>query len=87
MSNFATGKHALAECPRCAQTKPYLELKEEIFNQKRTGRKVCNECFDKDHPQLQLGRLKIFDPEALKDPYPCKDEDGGALPYNPTFIP
>lgn len=87
MSQFATGKHSVAECDRCGRKIKYLDLKEEIVNEKKSGLLVCDECFDKDHPQLQLGRLKVFDPQALKNPRPSKDDDGSVAPYNPTFIP
>jgi hypothetical protein len=84
---FTTGKYAPAECDRCGRKTKYLKLKEEIYNEKKTGLRVCGECFDKDHPQLQLGRLKIFDPQTLKDPRPSRDDDGATTPYDPEFLP
>ena len=37
MSNFASGKKAIAYCDRCSFEYPYNDLRFEIFNQKRTG--------------------------------------------------
>jgi len=87
MGNFTSGKYAKAECDRCGLRYFLNELKEEIYNEKKNGLKVCQPCYDKDHPQLQLGRLKIFDPQSLKDPRPSRDDDGATAPYNPTFLP
>lgn len=86
MSQFATGKHSKAICDRCGRKWNYLELKDQIFNEKKTGLMVCPECYDQDHPQLQLGRLKIYDPQALRNPRPDVEEE--AVPeYNPRYIP
>lgn len=61
---------ALGECDRCGF--PYLlsELKREIFDMKFNGLRVCPTCLDVDNPQLQLGRLKVDDPQSLLDPRP-----------------
>lgn len=87
MSNYTSGKYAQRECDRCGRDIPYNEGKYEVYNEKKNGLIVCGECLDKDHPQLQLGRLKIFDPQTLKDPRPSRDDDGVSAPYNPTFLP
>lgn len=68
MSSFATGKFALQICDRCGRRVKYGETKDQVFNQKRTGIYVCDECLDEDHPQLQLGRLRVDDPQSLKNP-------------------
>lgn len=70
MSNFASGKKAIAYCDRCSFEYPYNDLKFEIFNQKRTGYRVCDECLDVDQPQLQLGKYATDDPQALLNPRP-----------------
>ena len=72
MSNFASGKKAIAYCDRCSFEYPYNELKFEIYDQKRTGYRVCNECLDVDQPQLQLGKYAKDDPQALRNPRPDK---------------
>lgn len=52
----------------CGQVYKLKELKREIFNRRFTGFLVCCECWDEDHPQLQLGRFPINDPQALENP-------------------
>jgi len=70
MGNFASGKKSIAYCDRCSFEYPYNDLKFEIFNQKRTGYRVCDECLDVDQPQLQLGKYATDDPQALLNPRP-----------------
>ncbi len=31
---------------------------------------VCRECYDEDHPQLQLGKIPVYDPQALRNARP-----------------
>jgi hypothetical protein len=45
-------------------------MKEQYENLLPTGAIVCNECLDVDHPQLQLGRIKVDDPQGLRNPRP-----------------
>ena len=70
MSAYASGKNAIAFCDRCAFEYPYNKLRFEIYDQKRTGFRVCPECLDVDQPQLQLGKNPINDPQALRDARP-----------------
>jgi len=72
--SFANGKKANAICDRCGLTYKYSNLHFEIENGKRNGLKVCSSCLDQDHPQNKLGREKVVDPQALKDPRPDKAE-------------
>lgn len=67
---------ALGLCDICGF--PYLlnELKAVIYDQRPTGSMACPTCWDKDNPQLQLGRQKIFDPQSLRDPRPDTGEPG-----------
>ena len=66
-NQFASGKHALGICDRCGRTYKLHELKDEYANLHRTGLKTCRSCWDPDHPQLQLGRFRVYDPQALRD--------------------
>jgi len=68
---FASGKHSKAMCPRCGYKVFYKELKQEW-----TGYRVCPDCYDPKHPQLTPHR-NLHDPQALKDPRPDSDVDGG----------
>jgi len=61
---FASGKHAIAICDRCGFEYKYLSLKREW-----TGFRVCSECFEVKHPQLEP-ISHIADPEALRFPRP-----------------
>jgi hypothetical protein len=71
MSNrFASGKWAIAECDRCDQRFKLKVLKREIIKTKNYELLVCPECWDPDHPQLQLGMYPVDDPQGLRNPRP-----------------
>lgn len=71
MSNrFASGKHAIAECDRCGFRYKLSELKRERIKNLVRNVLVCRTCWDKDHPQLQLGLYPIEDPQAVRNPRP-----------------
>jgi len=72
MNDFAAGKFAYGFCDRCGQRYDYHALKSEFVNLKKTGLRVCPECFDIDHEQLQIGRINIEDRIALQ--YPRVDQ-------------
>ncbi len=61
---YAQGKFSRAICDRCGFDYPYLELRKEW-----TGFKVCGECYEPKHPQLDPPH-NIADPEALYQPRP-----------------
>lgn len=67
---FAGGKHAYGFCDRCDFRYPLGSLKWEFEDKKKNGLRVCPECLDPDHPQLQLGRFRVYDPQTLRDPRP-----------------
>jgi hypothetical protein len=67
---FSSGKIAFGFCDRCGQRAPLNSMKEQYENLLPTGAIVCNECLDVDHPQLQLGRIKVDDPQGLRNPRP-----------------
>lgn len=69
-NRFASGKHAIAECDRCGQRFKLKVLKTEIIKTKKYDLLVCPECWDPDHPQLQLGMWPVDDPQALRNPRP-----------------
>ena len=69
-NRFAAGKHAIAECDRCGQRFQLKVLKTEIIKTKKYDLLVCPECWDPDHPQLQLGMWPVDDPQALRNPRP-----------------
>ena len=61
---FALGKHSYGVCDRCGFRVRYLNLRMEW-----TGFKVCPECFEPKHPQLEPPR-QTTDPEALRQARP-----------------
>jgi hypothetical protein len=67
---FAGGKHAHGFCDRCDFRYPLGELKWEFEDKKKNGLRVCPDCLDLGHPQLQLGRFRVYDPQTLRDPRP-----------------
>ena len=67
-NRFTAGKKAIAICDRCGQRFKLKTLKEEVIKTKRYNLLVCEECWDPDHPQLQLGMYPVDDPQALRNP-------------------
>ena len=65
---FASGKHALAICDRCGFSYPYEDIGEEW-----NGARVCPDCYDYKHPQLEPARVRA-DPEALQFARPDRKE-------------
>lgn len=82
---YASGDKALGICDVCGWTVPYKSLSEQIFNQRNTNLKVCPACNDDDHPQLQLGKYPINDPQALYQPRPDSNV-GGPSTTNSRFL-
>ena len=78
---YARGKKALGICDRCGFTYKLKELFFEIEDGSRNGLRVCNDCFDKDHPQLKLGEVKTNDPQALFRARPDTGKDQSARYY------
>jgi hypothetical protein len=69
-SKYASGKHSIAECDRCAQRYMLKDLRTQTVKTKPYKVKVCKECWDPDHPQLQLGLYPVNDPQAVREPRP-----------------
>ena len=67
---FASGKWAIAICDRCGQQFKLKNLKTEIIKTKKYDLLVCPECWDPDHPQLQLGMYPVNDPQGVREPRP-----------------
>lgn len=64
MAGYAVGRQSQAICDRCGQQYFLRELKKEW-----TGFKVCPECYEPKHPQLEPKR-GINEPIAVYDPRP-----------------
>ena len=67
-NTFANGKRAIAECDRCGFRFRLNQLRTLVIKTKNINFKVCDSCWEPDHPQLQLGMYPISDPQALRDP-------------------
>lgn len=61
---FAVGKYAYGVCDRCGFRVKYLQMRMEW-----TGFKVCPECFEPKHPQLDPPH-HVSDPEGLRQARP-----------------
>ena len=59
---YALGKYSKGQCDRCGFVYKYLQLKTEW-----NGLKVCSECYEPKHPQLEPVPTPT-DPEALVQP-------------------
>lgn len=71
MSNrFASTKRAIAECDICGFRYMRKELQPLIIKGKDTNIQACNECWNRDHPQLHLGEYPVEDPQAIRNPRP-----------------
>jgi hypothetical protein len=69
-NQFSSGKFAIAQCDRCGFRFKLSDLKKEIIKTKKYDLKVCPQCWDPDHPQLQLGMYPVEDPQAVREPRP-----------------
>jgi hypothetical protein len=69
-SRYTSGKNAIAECDRCGFQYKLGQLKTLVIKTKNVNIKVCPECWEQDHPQLQLGMYPVDDPQAVESPRP-----------------
>lgn len=67
-NRFASGKYSIAQCDRCGQRFKLKMLRKEVIKTKVYDLLVCQECWDPDHPQLQLGMYPVDDPQAVRNP-------------------
>lgn len=69
-NRFASGKKAIAICDRCGFQFRLKNLKSLVIKTKNVNTLVCNECWEPDQPQLQLGMYPGDDPQGLRNPRP-----------------
>lgn len=67
-SKYASGKHSIAECDRCGFRFKLKELRKLTIKTKQVSIKVCQNCWEPDQPQLQLGMYPVNDPQAVREP-------------------
>jgi hypothetical protein len=70
MPPYARGSKALGICDRTGFQYKLSDLVYETKNGTRTGLRVGKDIADGDHPQNFLGRLRIVDPQSLREPRP-----------------
>lgn len=80
---FASEKFSLGECDVCGFTRPLKTLKFLTIRMKRTNLRACPDCWTVDHPQYKLGTFKVFDPQALQNPRPARNDDRTLVPTAP----
>jgi hypothetical protein len=69
-TKYASGKNSIAECDICGQRYKLTELRKLVIKTKQVSIKACPECWNPDHPQLQLGMYPVYDPQAVREPRP-----------------
>tara|TARA_R110002020_G_scaffold76170_6_gene193370 strand:+ start:2701 stop:3045 length:345 start_codon:yes stop_codon:yes gene_type:complete len=74
MASYVKGKYAFGFCDRTGFRYRLNDLVPQIVNGRPTGWLVGRDVVDEDQPQLQLGRLKMSDPQALRNPRPDRSE-------------
>lgn len=68
--SYASEKRAPGICDRCGFRYPLKTLKAESVAGRLKKNRVCPSCFDVDHPQNFIGRVRVFDPQGLQAPRP-----------------
>ena len=69
-SKYSSGKYAIAQCDRCNFRFKLSQLKRLVIKTKNVNILVCQDCWEPDQPQLQLGMYPVNDPQAVRDPRP-----------------
>jgi hypothetical protein len=69
-NRFASGKYSIAMCDRCGQQYKLKELRKLTIKTQQVSIKVCQECWEPDQPQLQLGMYPVDDPQGVREPRP-----------------
>lgn len=70
MSDYAKGTYAFGFCDRCGFRCPLGELRALTIARREVDLRVCNTCYEDDHPQLSIGLVDMRDPQALRNPRP-----------------
>lgn len=84
---YASNKNAYGICDRTGFRYKLSDLVWEFQNGKRTGLRVGKDVLDPDQPQNYIGRVKINDPQSLRDPRPDVDPGRGLWGWNPIWNP
>ena len=84
--SYAKAKYAFGFCDKTGFRYPLKDLVPEYNNGVKTGFLVGKDVVDPDQPQNFLGRLKINDPQSLRDPRPDRAllESRALYGFNPV---
>ena len=84
--SYAKGKYAFGYCDRTGFRYPLKDLVYEYQNGQRTGMRVGRDVLDPQHPQDELGRVRVVDPQSLLDPRPdtSLEESRAFFGWNPV---
>jgi hypothetical protein len=74
MTTWANGARALAICDICGFQYRLGQLRALTINTKLTEIKACPSCWNPDHPQYMLGKTRVEDAQAVRDPRPDTGE-------------
>lgn len=69
-TRFASDKKVIAECDVCGFRYKLTKLRNLVKRGVSTNIKACPTCWNPDHPQNELGRYPVDDPQAIRDPRP-----------------
>jgi len=85
--SYARGKYAFGYCDKTGFRYPLSDLVPEFNNGVKTGFLVGRDVVDPDQPQNFLGRVKINDPQSLRNPRPdtSLEESRGLFGFNPVW--
>ena len=84
--SYASGRYAFGYCDLTGFRYPLKDLVPQIVNGRPTGLRVGKDVVSPDQPQLQLGRLRLDDPQALRNPRPDQslDESRRLFAFDPV---
>ncbi len=85
--SYAKGRYAFGFCDKTGFRYPLSDLVPEFKNGTKTGFLVGRDVVDPDQPQNFLGRLKIFDPQSIRNPRPdtSEAESRRLFGFNPVW--
>lgn len=86
---YSKGKYAYGYCDKTGFRYPLNELVWEYKDGVKTGFRVGYDVVDPDHPQNFLGRVRVVDPQSLRDPRPdtTLSESRGFFGWSPVGNP
>jgi hypothetical protein len=84
---YAAGKYAWGMCDICGVRTRYRSMRSTTVRGKLTGLRVCETCFDPDHPQNFLPWYVSADAQALQNARPDTGLEASRKLYPPGNWP